>query len=64
MKDRTSITIAHRLSTIKDADEIIVIGENGIEERGTHGELLAKNKIYARYYRLQFEGLKDEEASA
>ncbi len=58
-KNRTSITIAHRLSTIRGADEIIVIGENGIEERGTHEELLAKNNIYARYYRLQFEGLQE-----
>ena len=39
-KNRTSITIAHRLSTIRGADEIIVIGEKGIEERGTHEELL------------------------
>ena len=60
MKNRTSITIAHRLSTIRDADEIIVIGENGIEERGTHQELLAKKNVYARYYRLQFEGIKEE----
>ena len=57
-KNRTCITIAHRLSTIRNADEIIVIGENGIEERGTHQELIDKNNIYARYYRLQFEGLE------
>lgn len=57
-KNRTCITIAHRLSTIRHADEIIVIGEHGIEERGTHDELLAKNHIYANYYRLQFEGLE------
>ena len=41
-KDRTTITIAHRLSTIKNADEIIVITEDGIAERGTHGSLLDK----------------------
>lgn len=58
-KNRTCITIAHRLSTIRGADEIIVIGEKGIEERGTHEELLKKNHIYARYYRLQFEGLEE-----
>ena len=58
-KNRTCITIAHRLSTIRNADEIIVIGENGIEERGTHQELIDKNNIYARYYRLQFEGLEE-----
>lgn len=57
-KDRTTITIAHRLSTIRNADEIIVIGANGIEERGTHAQLIEKNKIYAKYYRLQFEGLE------
>ena len=59
VKNRTCITIAHRLSTIRNADEIIVIGENGIEERGTHQELIDKNNIYARYYRLQFEGLEE-----
>ena len=58
-KNRTCITIAHRLSTIRNADEIIVIGEHGIEERGTHQQLLERNNIYARYYRLQFEGLED-----
>ena len=50
-KDRTTITIAHRLSTIKNADEIIVITEDGIAERGTHGSLLDKNGLYAHYYR-------------
>ena len=48
-KNRTTITIAHRLSTIKNADEIIVITENGIAERGTHETLLEKNGIYAGY---------------
>lgn len=58
-KNRTCITIAHRLSTIRHADEIIVISENGIEERGTHEHLLKENGVYANYYRLQFEGLND-----
>ena len=49
-KNRTTITIAHRLSTIRDADEIIVITEEGIAERGTHAELLEKNGLYAAYY--------------
>lgn len=53
-KNRTTITIAHRLSTIKNADEIIVINEEGIQERGSHDELLAKNGIYHKYYNLQF----------
>lgn len=56
-KNRTTITIAHRLSTIRSADEIIVISENGQEERGTHEELMKLNGIYANYYNLQFEGL-------
>ena len=51
-KNRTTITIAHRLSTIKNADEIIVITENGIAERGTHETLLEKNSIYAGYYNM------------
>lgn len=51
-KNRTTITIAHRLSTIKGADEIIVITEDGIAERGTHDSLLAQNGIYAKYYNL------------
>ena len=51
-KDRTTITIAHRLSTIRNADEILVVAENGIAERGTHNELLAKGGIYAHYYEM------------
>lgn len=51
-QNRTTITIAHRLSTIRDADEIIVITENGIAERGTHEELLDMNGVYAGYYNM------------
>lgn len=51
-KNRTTITIAHRLSTIRDADEIIVITEEGIAERGTHAELLSQNGLYAAYYNM------------
>lgn len=51
-KDRTTITIAHRLSTIRGADEIIVITEDGIAERGTHESLLAKDGLYAHYYNM------------
>ena len=51
-KNRTTITIAHRLSTIRDADEIIVITEEGIAERGTHAELLEKNGLYSAYYNM------------
>ncbi|MCH4284806.1 MULTISPECIES: ABC transporter ATP-binding protein [Bacillota] len=60
-KNRTCITIAHRLSTIRNADEIIVISENGMEERGSHEELMEKNGVYAKYYNLQFEGLDYDE---
>ena len=56
-KNRTTITIAHRLSTIQNADEIIVINESGIAERGNHRELLEQDGIYSHYYSMQFEGL-------
>lgn len=51
-KDRTTITIAHRLSTIRNADEILVVAENGIAERGTHEQLLKQGGIYAHYYEM------------
>ena len=47
-KNRTNLVVAHRLSTIKNADEIIVLTENGIEERGTHQELVERNGIYSK----------------
>ena len=46
-KERTTLVVAHRLTTIQRADEIIVIGKEGIEERGTHQELLEREGIYA-----------------
>lgn len=57
LKDRTTIVIAHRLSTIRNSDEIIVINDEGIQERGNHSELLKKEGMYAYYYNMQFEGL-------
>ena len=60
-KNRTTITIAHRLSTIRNADEIIVINNEGIAERGNHKELMEKGGIYAHYYKMQFEGLETAE---
>lgn len=50
--NRTTITIAHRLSTIQNADEILVVADNGIAERGTHEELLKLGGIYAHYYHM------------
>ena len=49
---RTTFTIAHRLTTIRNADRILVLTENGIEESGTHQELMAKNGIYSELYAL------------
>ena len=49
-KDRTTLVIAHRLSTIQNAKRILVLSENGIEEEGTHEELLSKNGAYSRLY--------------
>ena len=54
-KNRTTITIAHRLSTIRNADEILVVSDNKITERGTHDDLMKLNGIYAHYYQMQFE---------
>ncbi len=53
-KGRTTIVVAHRLSTIKNADEIVVIEDGVITEKGTHSELLALDKTYAHLYSLQF----------
>ena len=53
-KNRTTLVIAHRLSTIKNAKRICVLSTNGIEEQGTHDELLAKNGQYASFYNMQF----------
>lgn len=49
---RTTVTIAHRLTTVKNCDRIIVLTENGIEEEGTHAELMSRGGIYAEMYRL------------
>lgn len=54
-KNRTTFVIAHRLSTIKNAEKILVLTEEGIEEEGTHDELLAKGGIYEKLYNMQFQ---------
>lgn len=54
-KNRTTIVIAHRLSTIRNADSILVLTEDGIQEQGTHEELLKKDGIYSSLYNMQFE---------
>jgi ATP-binding cassette, subfamily B, multidrug efflux pump len=60
MTGRTTIAIAHRLSTIVDADEILVLHHGVVRERGTHRELMAKEGLYERLYRLQ-AGIAREE---
>ena len=54
---RTTLVVAHRLSTIKNADEIVVLTGEGILERGTHDQLLARQGLYASLYQSQFRGL-------
>ena len=51
-KGRTTFTVAHRLTTIKNADRILVLTENGIEESGTHKELIEKGGLYADLYKM------------
>jgi len=53
MKGRTSFVIAHRLSTIRKADQILVLKEGSITERGTHETLLKKKGLYAKLARIQ-----------
>jgi len=54
-KDRTTFIIAHRLSTVRNAKRILVLTDQGIEEQGTHDELIKLNGTYARLYSMQFE---------
>ena len=54
-KDRTTFVIAHRLSTIRNAKRILVLTDRGIEEQGSHDELLALDGTYARLYNMQFD---------
>ena len=63
MRDRTTIVIAHRLSTVADADQIIVLDEGRVAERGTHDALLAKNGLYADLWNRQ-QAERELEAAA
>ncbi|KAB1438117.1 ABC transporter ATP-binding protein [Candidatus Galacturonibacter soehngenii] len=58
-KNRTTFVIAHRLSTIRNAEKIIVLTDNGIEEQGTHEELLEMGGIYEGLYNMQFKNKED-----
>lgn len=57
-KNRTTLVIAHRLSTIRNADNILVLTEEGIQEEGNHEELIKKKGVYNYLYNMQFEGLQ------
>jgi len=61
---RTSIVIAHRLSTVVDADQIVVLNEGRVAERGTHAQLLRKNGLYADMWARQQSEREEEEAQA
>jgi ATP-binding cassette subfamily B protein len=63
-RNRTTLVIAHRLSTVVEADEIIVLQEGAIAERGTHGALIAAGGLYADMWRRQSEAMAAAEAAA
>jgi ATP-binding cassette subfamily B protein len=63
-RDRTTLVIAHRLSTVVDADQIIVLSEGRVAERGTHAALLAEGGLYARMWAVQQEQAEPEPIAA
>jgi ATP-binding cassette subfamily B protein len=60
-KGRTTIVVAHRLSTVKNADEIVVLTDKGIVEKGSHEELMTDKGIYSKLYSAQFKGFIPDE---
>ena len=56
-ENRTTLVIAHRLSTIKNADKIIVLTEHGIEDKGSHDELIERDGVYSKLYNAQFRAM-------
>ncbi|MFI5664074.1 ABC transporter ATP-binding protein [Streptomyces sp. NPDC051684] len=64
LEGRTAVVIAHRLSTIRSADQILVVEDGRVVERGTHEELVVRGGRYAELYRTQFGGVGDEVAEA
>jgi len=63
-RDRTTLVIAHRLSTVVEADEILVLQDGLVAERGNHGSLIAKGGLYAEMWRRQSEAVAAAEAAA
>jgi ATP-binding cassette, subfamily B, multidrug efflux pump len=64
LKGRTSFVIAHRLSTIRGADRIVVMENGGIAEIGRHSELLARDGVYSRLYKMTYESHEKEETAS
>jgi ATP-binding cassette subfamily B protein len=62
MRQRTSIIISHRISTVRDADQILVLDQGRLVERGRHEELVEQGRLYAELYRKQL--LEEELAKA
>jgi ATP-binding cassette, subfamily B, heavy metal transporter len=63
-RGRTSIVIAHRLSTVVDADQIVVLDQGRVAERGTHAQLLRKGGLYAEMWQRQQSEREEEEVRA